>query len=266
MKQGVSISVRTNGCFIIHENLPGESVGNHCHPEHHIFIPLYDEIELGFDNEKWMIKPGMMAYLPPQIPHSFVSSAKLQGERLICFIDTQSWNSVSNFQCARALAPVNQLIKELLFYLLTKEDTEAAPYLTKTFIATLQEQLIVLGRMEKVFDFDYLLGKISDPRLATALRFIESHFAEPIKVEDISRSSGLGSRNLSRLFAKELGMSPKQIIMHLRIKKAVELLDTQQLSVTETAYQVGYNSLSQFIHAFRTVTGQLPSDHNKIRS
>lgn len=264
MKHGVEISVRTNGCHIIHENLPGLAVGDHLHPEHHIFIPLYDEIRLDFSGEQWTVKPGTMAYLPPQMLHSFSSSARLEGERLICFIDTETWNSVSDLRCERALVPVNQLIKELLFHLLTKKDTPAAPYLASTFVASLQEQLRMIGKVEKVFDFDYLLGKTSDRRLASALRFIEKYFAEPITVEEVSRHAGLSSRNMSRLFARELNLSPKQIITHFRIKKAVEMLTVRQCSVTETAHRVGYNSLSQFISAFRAVTGRLPSDHSQL--
>lgn len=58
----------------------------------------------------------------------------------------------------------------------------------------------------------------------------------------------------------ELGLTPKQILISIRIEKAQELLEKSNMPVTDVAYEVGYSSLSQFIAAFRAQTGQLPSE------
>jgi AraC-like DNA-binding protein len=69
----------------------------------------------------------------------------------------------------------------------------------------------------------------------------------------------MSTRNLSRLFMDELGLTPKQALSQYRVLRAQELL-LAGCGVTETAYEVGYASLSQFIALFRQVTGRLPSE------
>jgi AraC-like DNA-binding protein len=85
-------------------------------------------------------------------------------------------------------------------------------------------------------------------------------YATDLSVAELARLSGLSVRNMSRLFLCELGVTPKQLLMSLRIDKAKELL-LAGVTVTEAAYGVGYKSLSQFIQAFRQTTGQIPSEY-----
>jgi len=112
---------------------------------------------------------------------------------------------------------------------------------------------------ELTFDIDHLEGTITRPELRRALAVARKDFATDLSVAELARRSGLSVRNLSRLFHLELGISAKQLLMFLRIEKAKEHLSSG-MTVTETAFAVGYNSLSQFIQTFRQVTGQIPSE------
>jgi AraC-like DNA-binding protein len=63
---------------------------------------------------------------------------------------------------------------------------------------------------------------------------------------------------------QEMGMTPKQFLIAARIEKAQELLLKPGSSVLNVALEVGYSSMSQFIAAFRSQTGQLPSEVARI--
>ena len=74
----------------------------------------------------------------------------------------------------------------------------------------------------------------------------------------VAQEAGLSLRNLSRLFLHQVGLSPKQALMHYRIAAARDLLLTGS-TVSEAALASGYESLAHFITMFRRLTGQLPS-------
>ena len=83
-------------------------------------------------------------------------------------------------------------------------------------------------------------------------------------MEAAAREAGLSLRSMNRLFAKEVGLSPRQALAICRTERAKELLASGRVSVTEAAFEVGYRSLSQFISVFRRLTGQLPSEFARL--
>jgi AraC-like DNA-binding protein len=92
-----------------------------------------------------------------------------------------------------------------------------------------------------------------------AIRYFIENLSEKISIEAAAKVAGLSVRSLNRLFLSTLELSPKQVLTQCRIHRAQELLLLGN-NVTDTAYSVGYQSLSQFIQAFRDLTGHLPSE------
>ena len=91
MKRGQDISVEFPGLFIVHQKIPGKRADTHDHAEHELFIPLQGEIKIRLESHELACGPGRMIYLPPQVAHSFESSAVGQGERIIAIIDEKAW-------------------------------------------------------------------------------------------------------------------------------------------------------------------------------
>ena len=65
--------------------------------------------------------------------------------------------------------------------------------------------------------------------------------------------------HLLRLFKKHYGQTPRQYIIDKRIEKAKEQLK-YGMSVTQTCFAVGFESLGSFSALFRTKTGKSPSE------
>lgn len=222
-----------------------------------MFIPLQGEITIEVDNQKTSFGLGHMLYLPPNTRHSFFSSEK-SGERLIAMVDAKAFSPHFDSQKLKKL-PLNQFIKELLFYLLLHPKSKNAKALVEVFIQTLTEVIIESSSFDSL-NFDHLSGKVMDQRVKESLEFMHANLAEAMNMDIIAKKAGLSSRNFNRLFLKETGLQPKQCLIQLRIEKAKELLMLPRASVTEVAFAVGYSSLGQFISAFRSRTGQLPSE------
>ena len=70
-------------------------------------------------------------------------------------------------------------------------------------------------------------------------------------------------RSLARRFATEMGMTWRQALRRLRMIHALELLAEGTGSITETAFAVGYTSLSAFNIAFLEFVGETPTSYRR---
>lgn len=106
---------------------------------------------------------------------------------------------------------------------------------------------------------------VEDPHVATAARRIRDTACTPTSVDEVLRGVPLSRSAAYRRFRQQLGRSPKQEQMHLRIARARELLDDTDLSVAEISQRIGYPEAKYFIHVFRQHTGTTPLRFRKAR-
>lgn len=99
--------------------------------------------------------------------------------------------------------------------------------------------------------------------IARALTFARQHFTEPIALSEIAREASLSKFHFCRLFHREMGVSFREYLQGLRVRRARALLAEQGLSVTEVAYAAGFNDLSHFDKVFRRIVGVPPSEYRK---
>lgn len=65
---------------------------------------------------------------------------------------------------------------------------------------------------------------------------------------------------LHKKFKMLIGQTPNQFIRAVRIRKASELLESTDLSVTEIAYLTGFNQAHYFIKCFKEVYDETPKN------
>jgi AraC family transcriptional regulator of adaptative response / DNA-3-methyladenine glycosylase II len=90
--------------------------------------------------------------------------------------------------------------------------------------------------------------------------------AEGASVDALAARVGVGSRQLSRLFAKHLGANPTQFARTLRVQRAKRLLDSTDLPMVEIALRAGFGSLRRFNAVFAEVYRQPPSSIRRRRA
>lgn len=258
MKRGQDIAVKFPGLFLVHHNKPALKVAKHAHDERHLIIPLRGEVRVLCGDDVYAVAPGRTLHLPPGAEHEFVATNDKEGERLIALIDNKVWKKVAGTKGDIALLPTNQLAKELLFYLLLNPKTRFTKQLVETFLMALAEQLDFASQHGSG-ETSALIGRLRDPRLQKAAQKLEKDFREEVSIPTLAREAGLSPRNLTRLFMQETGVGPKELLIRLRLEEARGLLKDGR-SVTETAYDVGYGSLSRFIQSYRAKFGRLPSE------
>jgi AraC-like DNA-binding protein/mannose-6-phosphate isomerase-like protein (cupin superfamily) len=96
--------------------------------------------------------------------------------------------------------------------------------------------------------------------IAKAMSFIEAHLANPITLEEVAAASGYSRTYFSRLFKEIVGINFKYYLERERIELASDLLEIEEMSITEIAYAVGFNSFSSFWRSFKKLKGVSPRE------
>lgn len=100
--------------------------------------------------------------------------------------------------------------------------------------------------------------------ITEARRYIQQHYREALRLEDVSSAVGFNATYFSTLFKKETGQNFTDYLTELRIGKAKELLCGDGISVQDVAEMVGYTDLKYFSRLFKKTTGVSPSDYKKL--
>lgn len=89
--------------------------------------------------------------------------------------------------------------------------------------------------------------------IANVIYYMRHHLDRTETIEDLATRFFVSERHLYRMFEEELGCSPKQYWLRLRMERAAQLLRTTDASTGEIAAAVGFSSISGFERAFRRV-------------
>lgn len=115
-----------------------------------------------------------------------------------------------------------------------------------------------------------LLGESMDMRaisndysVARAQHFMEQHFGEEITIEKLSKLGYVSASSLTRKFKTELGISPIEYLIEIRIQKAKNMLIRKSLSVTQIAQVCGFSSSAHFSSCFQKRVGVSPKEYQE---
>lgn len=100
-------------------------------------------------------------------------------------------------------------------------------------------------------------------QLTKILDYINTYLGEDITLDTLAEMTGISSYHFLRLFKKSMNESPLQYIIRARMEIAKKLLLQSDLSITEIALEVGYDSISHFINLFKRHTGITPARYRR---
>jgi AraC-like DNA-binding protein len=95
-------------------------------------------------------------------------------------------------------------------------------------------------------------------RLNRACALIDACYDHPLDLDRLAREASFSRYHFIRLFRQEFDTTPHQYLIEKRIEKAKELLAAGELSVTETCFAVGFQSLGSFSALFHRTVGHPP--------
>ncbi|MDO4521546.1 MAG: AraC family transcriptional regulator [Eubacteriales bacterium] len=136
-------------------------------------------------------------------------------------------------------------------------------------------ELIVFGQFYHffglVFSEHYYLEGLSRTRkdhkrilqLKQVLDYMERHYQNPISLQELSDSVSMSPKYFCRFFAEMTHQTPMEYLNRQRIEQACSQLVTTDDSITEIAFNNGFNDLSYFIRTFKKYKGTTPGKYQK---
>lgn len=95
------------------------------------------------------------------------------------------------------------------------------------------------------------------------IRKITENFNQPIKIEELAKIANISPASLHRYFKEVTAMSPIQFQKQIRLQEAKRILISEPKNVAEVAFQVGYESTSQFSREYSRMFGFSPIEDIK---
>lgn len=94
-------------------------------------------------------------------------------------------------------------------------------------------------------------------------KYIDEHFQEDIRREDLAELVYLNVDYMSRVFKKDTGVSISAYLIRARVEKAKALLTESMMPVNAIAQYVGYSNFSYFTKMFKDNTGYSPLEYRR---
>ncbi len=123
-------------------------------------------------------------------------------------------------------------------------------------IETFAEHLALVGNRILIHE-----ENDENPVVRRARRIVEDHHSENLSLEKVAGMVNTSTYYFCKLFKKATGMTFTEYLGRSRVERAKELLTNPNLRVSEIAFEVGFESLSQFNRTFRQIAGCSPTQY-----
>lgn len=256
-------------------NHPQYHMRIHWHVEFEFIRVLEGTLQLTIDEQEFCIPENSVVFIPSGALHSGIPQDNCVYDCIV--LDPNMLMNKSDSSCKLIRKIMNHDLDIQSVYDDTNNDIREIIWTLFDAIASkiTGYQLVVQGTLYQFFGI--AIGQncqselsLHTPRdikritqLKTALEFIENSYASNITLKNMSDSVQMTPKYFCRFFHQMTHRSPIDYLNYYRIERACYLLLTTSQSVTEIAYNVGFNDLSYFIRTFKKYKGITPKQYLK---
>ena len=209
-------------------------VGAHVHPFNEIFYLSSGECTSFIDHNIYKFGKGDLVIVPSGCLHRTTYNGKGMHERIVALLDKLIFENDSPDELSPAFIKVG-LIELLLFIIRCKN---------------YEENVI------KEIDVDNRI-------IQEVATYIYEHYADNLSLEYVADKFNLSRSYLSKKFKTATGFGFKEYIINVRIQNACNLLLETNKSITDIAFECGFNDSNYFGDAFRKAKGISPHKYRK---
>lgn len=98
------------------------------------------------------------------------------------------------------------------------------------------------------------------PLVQRAREYIDKHKTEPLSLTDVAKAAGASVFHFCKVFRKSTGIKFTDYVARVRLEDVRTQLVNPNKRISEVAYDVGFQSLTQFNRMFKRVFGQSPTE------
>jgi AraC-like DNA-binding protein len=229
---------------------PGHRIEPHWHDRGQLVHGIAGVMTVMTESGRWLVPPGFAVWVPAGTVHSIATDGRLRMRTV--YVDEERITAVRADACRVVTVP--PLLHHLILRAIELRQGTDAGAATDRLLAVLIDELLRLEPAPL---------ELPLPRDRRAARIADSLLADPTDRRTLSawaRVAGASERTLARLFIRDTGLGFRAWRQRLRLLRAVELL-AKGRPVTAVALDVGYDSPSAFIAAFRANLESTPRDY-----
>jgi AraC-like DNA-binding protein len=226
--------------------------------QHYLLYAKQGVIQLSNAHGQWLLPPERAAWLPA----NELISIEIQQPTTSCSLlfDTQFLKLP--FKDCRVFN-VSPLAQQMMQHCQQwDQDNSSWTQEAGTFFKATAE--LCFGLAEQSPAFWLPVGKTATVRQAILMS--NDRLNTKLDIETVAEKVHTSVRSLSRHLSSETGFTWRTLREQQRMVKAMALLVQQPQSITDVAYEVGYQSSSAFNRTFKKHTGQTPSQYQKLFS
>jgi AraC family transcriptional regulator len=151
---------------------------------------------------------------------------------------------------------INQLLNRLIF--VCAEGNSARDYFAELILQELTIRLMQTRARRIMLANPAVFA--NQNRLAYAVQYLREHLHENISVATLAEKACMSEPHFYRCFRQQFGFSPVEYINRERIQKATHLLINTERTLTEIAFDCGFNHVNYFLKIFRRQIGVTPTE------
>lgn len=219
----------------------GTDIAAHSHAAHQLVHAISGAMRVVAEKRVWILPLGRAIWIPAGVMHAI----RCNGD--VAMRTAYLSSACTGVPHRLAVLSVSALARELLVRIAVSPDDVLKRQFTDILI-----QEIAQGEIAP-----FSLPLPDDQRLVHLVQAFTDDPACRISAADWAKKLGYSDRTFIRSLRRETGMTFRELRRQTRITAAVEKL-AQGQSVTSVAYDVGFETPSAFVAAFRTVTGDTP--------
>jgi AraC-like DNA-binding protein/quercetin dioxygenase-like cupin family protein len=268
-------------------NLPGYGVfvfESHHSPEFRMHRSSHKFFEIGIVlsgkgslsiegnvNNEFELHEGYMFYIIPELPHSFSDHKNFPLTlQMICFEDqvfnenkylmqvfetfSEKFNKQPIIRLGKGYSfqKFTQLFKEMIF-----EQTQKELGFQVNLRNMVSNLLIFVNRLDH---HDHLEFNIKEQAFMDSLNYLHRHFYNSPSIQHLSRIAGQSYRGYTGYFKKKMGKTILEYVTELKINYVKKRL-LESGSIEFSAYDAGFNDITNFYRVFKKFTGKTPKQY-----
>lgn len=125
----------------------------------------------------------------------------------------------------------------------------------------LKEFVLLISKSQDAPSQLDFLAALFKPNEAAFKTVIKQNLYTNLSLDELAALSHLSLSSFKRKFSETFGESPKKYLTRKKVEKAAELLKSDELRISDIAYDVGFDSLATFNRNFSNNYGKSPSEY-----
>ena len=249
--------------------MPEWFVGEHDHKVWELYFQLDGVSEWAGPNQNYRLRPGSFLAVAPNVRHRMSKPARQKHHFIYAAIDLAAifsrhpslrelWRGhtlVYRPNVESVAAPFRQLVREV---------TLAQAHRPTGLRLALDALVLEATRSMTVAGGRSFVG--AHPAVVRVKELLEHQCQRSWRLADLAQVAGLSPTHLAELFARDVGLPPRQYLLQVRIDRAKQYLQQKTIPITTLAMELGFSSSQHFAAVFKRRTGTTPRTYAQRRN